>query len=454
MVSGRLPHRIKDFHQRYGSCVRVGPNELSFTSAAAWRDIYPPNFVRPYEYKDKPPGKDAENLISASEPDHARFRKVLSPAFSDRSTRDQEPIVRRYVDLMIRKLRRQLDDQDGGDGRSSESQEADVLTWYNYTTFDIIGEVMWGLPFGCLDNLVSNPWIQVIERFKEALIAGAFKFYPPLDTVLTALTPKSALANLSKIWKTTEDNVTRRLRSDKEHRKDVISHIVAANESASDLFMSRNEIEINAILMVIAGSESVTTALTGTTNYLARNAATFQALAQEIRSTFDAEEQITGASLVHLPYLNAVIHEGLRLCPTLPDGLRREVPKLGAIIAGIPVPGGTVVSIPQWASYQSSGNFHSPESFMPERWLVESPESEYKGIHRQDRKDAFNPFSLGPHNCLGRNLAYLELRLILAKMVWNFDIGPPRTGKLPQWAEQDIYWFWDKQPTRVSLRKV
>lgn len=114
------------------------------------------------------------------------------------------------------------------------------------------------------------------------------------------------------------------------------------------------------------------------------------------------------------------------------------------------LPRGTVVSIPQWASYQATTNFHSPTLFAPESWLEGSANSPYSN----DRKDVFQPFSLGPHNCPGRNLAYLEMRLILAKMIWDFDLKVPKGVDLPEWETQRIYWFWDKQATRVRLSCV
>ena len=69
----------------------------------------------------------------------------------------------------------------------------------------------------------------------------------------------------------------------------------------------------------------------------------------------------------------------------------------------------------------------------------------------QDSKIAFNPFSLGPHNCPGQNLAWLELRLILARLVWRFDMAIPPGVELPRWEEQGIWWFWEKLPTLVSF---
>lgn len=442
MISGELPHRVKSIHEKYGEVVRVGPDELSFTNPAAWRDIHTKNFARPREYKNKPPGKDAENLVSASEKDHARFRKILAPAFSERSTQKQQPLVQSSIDLLIRKLHQAITDD-----KSGSAAVVDVLKWFNYTTFDII----WSSSFGCLEEVRYHPWIQVISQFKTALIALSFKFYPPLDDIIKFITPKSALADLRQVWKTTEEKVARRLAM-KNNLPDVISHILDINESSSALYMSREEIEINAMTLVVGGSESVTTVLVGITNYLLREQSKLQALVDEVRSTFQDEDAITGNSVSSLPYLNAVLQEGLRMCPTIADGMRRQVSTGGATVAGHFLPQGTVVSIPQWATYQSPSNFHSPTSFVPERWLPR-PSDSFPSFSR-DRKDAFNPFSLGPHNCPGQNLAYLEMRLILTGMVWNFDMEIPRGTELPQWGKQKIYWFWDKESTCVSISRA
>lgn len=445
MVSGALPHEVKKIHDQYGDVVRVAPNELSFTNPAAWRDIHTRNFQRPREYKDKPPGKKAENLISADESDHTRFRKILAPAFSEKSIQEQQPVIKGYIALLIQKLHEAIE-QDA----SENATVVDVLKWFNYTTFDIIGGVLWGSSFGCLDEVRSHPWLQVISQFKAALIAGAFKFYPPFDDIIMLITPKSALAGLMEIWKTTEEKIADRLATDNPYT-DVIAHVIAANESASDLHMSFEEIEVNAMMIVVGGSESVTTVLTGIINYLIRSPSKLQILVDEIRLSFKTEDAIDITSLSRLPYLTAVVNEGLRLCPTIPDGMRRQISVGGASVAGHYLPGGTVVSIPQWAAYQARGNFHSPTCFIPERWLPDRLDK--ASVYMQDRKDAFQPFSLGPHNCPGQNLAWLEMRLILARMVWNFDIEIAPGTELPKWDEQSIYWFWDKQPTHITIRK-
>ena len=447
MLAGELPHQVRDIHELYGKVVRVAPDELSFTDPTAWKDIYTKGFPRPYQYRNKPPGKTAENLISASESDHTRFRKVLNPAFSLKS--EHESAIKSSVDLLMVKLHWALEHDASG-----EATVVDLLKWFNLTTFDIIGTLVWSSSFGCLEGMQYHPWIQVIAQFKTALIAVATKFYPPLHTVLTLLPPKSAMADLTQISQTTRGKISQRLVTGGK-RTDMISYMAATSEASSsplqaELKMSRAEIEINSILIVVAGSESVTTVLTGTINYLLRDQGKLGALTREVRSMFPREADINGASLIRLPYLNAILQEGLRLCPTIPDGMRRQVPKGGAVVAGCWLPENTVVSVSQWATYQSSGNFSSPKAFAPERWLEDSKQSSYIS----DKKEAFQPFSLGPHNCPGRSLAYLEMRLILARLVWNFNLETPSAMELPRWEKQKIYWFWEKQPTSVSISKA
>ena len=442
-VGGRLPHQIKSFHECYGPIVRTAPDELSFTDPTAWRDIYIPNFIRPRELKSKPPGKNAENLISANELDHTRFRKILAPAFSEKAVHEQEPMILGHIDTLLQKFNQAIRDD-----RSAGDAVVDLLPWFNYVFFDIIGDFTWGSSFNCLEQSQGHPWIQVIAQFKFALVARSFKYYPPLDSILTAITPKSTMADLWMIWKTTEEKISHRLAKPASAKKDVMSHVLAANGSPSSPHMTRDEIEINAMMLVIAGSESTTSVLLGIINHLLRNQSKLDTMTQEVRKKCATDHDITRTSLAQLPYLNAVFHEGLRICPTFPDGFRREIPLGGAAVAGQFLPAGTVVSIPQWAAYLSPSNYYKPDSFLPERWLADPSDS--SSPFAKDRRDVFNPFLLGPHNCPGKSLAYLESRLLLAKLVWHFDM----TGEaLPLWENQDIYWFWEKQPLKVRIRK-
>ena len=146
-------------------------------------------------------------------------------------------------------------------------------------------------------------------------------------------------------------------------------------------------------MMVVAGSETTATALSGITYYLAQNRHAYETLANEIRSTFSQYEDITAQATEPLPYLKAVIEEGLRLYPPVPIGLPRVSP--GETVDGYFIPKGAIVSVSSWASTHSEQNFHRPFDFIPERWLGNSKES-------GDELSASQPFSIGSRVCLGR----------------------------------------------------
>jgi cytochrome P450 len=108
-MRGQLPEEIKRFHAEYGDIVRLVPDELSFTNTAAWTDIYPNNFLLPYEYKDQLSGKTVSNLIACTEEEHSHFKRILVPAFSEGYTAVREPFVRAHVDKLISKLNERIE---------------------------------------------------------------------------------------------------------------------------------------------------------------------------------------------------------------------------------------------------------------------------------------------------------------------------------------------------------
>lgn len=92
-------------------------------------------------------------------------------------------------------------------------------------------------------------------------------------------------------------------------------------------------------------------------------------------------------------------------------------------------------------------NFHRPDDFIPERWLKNAPPE-----FASDNKAACNVFSLGIRNCIGRNLAYAESRLLLSKVLYNFDLelAPGQDN----WMKQKVYLVWQKGPLYVRLSKL
>lgn len=146
-----------------------------------------------------------------------------------------------------------------------------------------------------------------------------------------------------------------------------------------------------------------------------------------------------------LPYLHAVIEEGLHMYLPVPGILPRRTPLEGAVVAGEWVPGNTSVGVHQLSGYRNSHNFVEPFAFAPERFLPDAA-ARYAG----EKRHTLQPFSYGPHNCLGKNLAYNEMRSILARVVYEFDIE--LCPESQNWAYQRIFTLWQKPLLMVRLR--
>ena len=151
----------------------------------------------------------------------------------------------------------------------------------------------------------------------------------------------------------------------------------------------------NSQLLIIGGSETTATLLSGVTYLLLSNPHTLDILNKEVRSAFKSEEEITINSVSKLTYMLACLNEALRMYPPVGTGLPRIVPKGGASIASHYVPEGTTVAVYQWAAYHLEEHFKDPYTFHPERFL---DDPSFAG----DKLEALQPFHIGPRNCIGR----------------------------------------------------
>jgi cytochrome P450 len=208
------------------------------------------------------------------------------------------------------------------------------------------------------------------------------------------------------------EKVLRRLAKPDDDHRDFIWYILKQKERHD---LKQDEVIVNGALFIVAGSETTANALSGLTARLIRNPEKYEKLVKEIRSAFATEDQITNERCKDLVYMNACIEEGLRVHPPVPAGLLRTVPKGGDYIDGNWVPGGTSVAVSSWAASHNPNNFSQPDAFIPERW-IDSKE------WTSDNKKGMQPFSLGPRGCIGKHLSYMEMRVILARLLWNFDL--------------------------------
>lgn len=233
------------------------------------------------------------------------------------------------MDLLIDRLTAQV----AGPSRGV----VDMIKWYNYTTFDIIGDLSFGEPFNCLKDGQYHPWVTVFQSVKAQLLFRVMRDYPILAPLLrTMAASKGLIQKRIEHFNLGVERLNRRLQRQTD-RPDFMSYILRHNDEKG---MTKPEIEATVATLILAGSETTATLLCGCTFYLLKNPAVYRRLVDEIRSAFKDEKDIDLASLTKLPYLHAVLEESLRIYPPVPAMIPRRVPDSGAIIDNQFVPGG------------------------------------------------------------------------------------------------------------------
>ncbi|KAH8651351.1 putative cytochrome P450 [Xylariales sp. PMI_506] len=434
-------------HDRYGSVVRIGPNHLSFTDPQAWKDIYGHRVgisggtekggsVHPEMVKapifSRMVRCSPTTILNADREEHSMLRRALSHGFSDSSMRQQEPIISKFVKLLIDRLR-----QEGQRGQRA----LNLATWFNWTTFDLVSDLVFGESFHCLETVNYHPWVDSIMksvRFHALMLALN---YSGFGFVVQAIHKIGGFLAFSKIQEYTNSMLKSRL-SMGEGRNDLFEGLAKRRQEWEKLAR-------NAIILLLAGSETTATTLSGATYLLLTHPRVLARLTEEVRSSFNNVEEITIASVNKLPYLLAVLNETLRFYPPLSSGMVRVVPPGGAEIAGHFVPEGTMVEVQHWSVNHSKENWEEPWSFKPERFMAGAEEALKLG----NKLEAIQAFSMGTRNCIGRNLAYVEMRLVLASIIYTFDMKLGADSH--RWIEkQKNFNVWDRVPLNVYLSPV
>ncbi|KAK7936137.1 hypothetical protein PG985_001632 [Apiospora marii] len=433
---------LRGLHAQYGPVVRYGPNDLSYGTGEAWKSIFGYEKGRSENPKDNntfiPPINGVRHMITAAQEEHTRVRRIFSPAFSERALKQQEPLIRKYVGQLVRYL-----DQTAG-------EQVNLVDLLNFTTFDIMGDLTFGQPLGLLDNIGYTPW--VASSFKALRVLGIMQFivyYPVVRTVFGWLEPKFVTDMKMEFFNHTKERVDQRLARGSQ-QPDIWNLVAPSEEDGKGEVLTLNEMYANAELLMTAGTETTASSLSGLFYLLLTHPAVLEAARNEVRSSFASAEDISMEGLTNLKYLNACIQEGLRVFPPVGQGIPRVAPKGGNVVLGKWVPEGTTLLVHHTSVYRSPAGWRDPDRFAPERWLpADEPDNKY----REDRRDWHQPFSYGPRNCLGQNLAWHEMRLVAAHLLYHFDVAlcEEETG---DWLDAKCWLVWDRKPLICRVTPV
>ncbi|KAL5478590.1 hypothetical protein ACEPAI_2774 [Sanghuangporus weigelae] len=424
-LNGKQYMHFKSLHDKYGPFVHVGPNELSAADIEAIPSVLGLNGMRkgPLWEASASPGT-TPSLVALRNVDlHNERRKLWNHGFTSASIKELQPAVENRVLELMEELSKRVSPSSAGKDNS-----LDLALWLSNFTYDFMGDMVFGGGLGLIQSNDGAGIRAVTEGNLKALgILGQIPWIAGLVHKLSAV-PKEQ--------RNFQEFAFQRyvMRKEQESTKRDLFHYITNEEGLEKIKVSQDQSMNDIIIAVVAGADTTSTVLSGLFFYLLSDPPALDRLKEEVDSEFPVTEgdPFDAVKLARMPYLNAVINEALRLQPAVPTILQRSPLEGsgGKFVAGRFVPESTAVYVPPYVLHRDPRYFSPfPDSFIPEQWIEDSN----KFI---TNTSAFIPFSTGPANCVGKNLALLEMRMMVAAIIQKFDIRFAADYDPRKWDEE------------------
>lgn len=355
---------------------------------------------------------------------HAARRRQWDPAFSVASLREYQDTVsektREMMDLITSDINQAISETSGSG--SNEQATLDVNKYIGWYAFDLMGELGWGRSFDLLHSESNRVMVKTIhDNLHYIAPAGAVPYMAMILNYSTYNPLRDYRAWLLRAvqWRMQQGQTS--AGTGKAHL-DVFGHLLGEKESSSaDDTKSRRPIPklvdllLDANLLTIAGSDTTSNVLSLALVELSQQPLILTELRKELAKVCqpDNEDLSLLGREEETPWLHAVIRETLRLWPVIPAGPPRSMTGAVVLPGDYVVPAGTCLSVPIGIVQRDPANFLLPLEWLPERWL--SPNLQPHNL------SAYSPFGWGSTGCVGKGLAWMELRSVLAGFVTRFD---------------------------------
>ncbi|KAI1506236.1 cytochrome P450 [Biscogniauxia marginata] len=421
---GRYTKQIEAMHKTYGPIIRISPHEVHCNDAQFIDEIYAVGGRK----RDKP-----RHQVSGSAMEHSGFatfdhdlhrnrRIPLAKFFARGQIARLEPQIQELVQRLCDKLLAQ----------TGKIGPIDITMAYSCFTSDTISDYCFGESFGFL---AQESWEPNFRGPLYSLLRTVFifRFFPYLKhtTVAsswllnylpeaTALLIRTLTTDLPKKIKKTKADIDAGI---VRERPTVFGELLNSDLPSSEKSVVRLTDEAASVLG--GGTETASWTLSVITYHLLTQPKTLSKLIKELRDVVDNPQRLPPwTTLEKLPYLDAVIHEGLRLSYGVSARTSRVPTEESLIYRGtwMPrssnkpiavehvIPQGFAIGMSAVITHHDESIFPDSHSFMPERWLDEN------GERSKDLERALLTFSKGSRACLGMNLAFCELYLTVTAL--------------------------------------
>ncbi|KAI3527021.1 cytochrome P450 [Colletotrichum abscissum] len=453
VYSGSMHLKFYEAGLKYGSLVRVGPNDVVTSDPDLLRHMLGvrTKYTRSdwYNAMRLDPGND--NVLSTRDDTvHTRLRSQMAGGYSGKEVLDLEL----KIDESVLRLMSMID------AYASQDKRFDFGLKAQYFTLDVISDLAFGKPFGDLasDSDVYD-YIHSTEQSMPNIVVAAVLpsllhvlSWPLLRRLLPSEDDATGFGRLIR-WVMSRSFsgpvcagqlkspacavfvAFSQARHSKKTRQDMLGSFVAHG-------LTQKEASSEILMQILAGSDTTATAIRATLLHLITNPRVLATLRAEIERFRPSWPVVTEAEARKMTYLQAVIKEGLRIFPPVVGQMSKEVPKGGDTFKGVHLPEGTRIGYGAWGIFRRGDIWgQDADDFRPDRWLTADAES-----LRSMEATLEIVFGHGKWKCLGRNVAMMELQKLFVELLRRFDLvlcDPTRPWKSLNYgiSLQSQYWM-------------
>ena len=268
--------------------------------------------------------------------------------------------------------------------------------------------------------LLGNPLVPRLFPFLET-------YNSVLNFTLKALKSRGSFKSDNKTLALDEESMG----------KDQLSRWCAINAKDPDK-LSTEDIVVHTAANVMGGSDTVSVAFRAIIYHLLRNPRILAKVVDDIDQANEAGQLSTPITYkeatIHFSYFQAVVKEAMRIHPSIGMIFERYVPAGGVEICGQHIAGGTIVGVNPWVVQHDPSVFPDPETFIPERWIDNSPDQ------LKQMEASIFLFGGGSRMCVGKSIAFLEIYKLVPEILRRYTVTLANPEK--EWTVENRWWVF------------
>ncbi|RBA16038.1 hypothetical protein FPRO05_11888 [Fusarium proliferatum] len=415
-ITGTQHDHLVNLNRRYGPLVRVGPNEVLVDDPDLIRKVSSTKntYTKGNWYHGGKFNPYHDPMFQITDPvQHDRVKAKLSPAYSGRDAPNLEAVVNRQVGSLIRLIKEKYISTQGV-YRPMEGTRVTRLF-----ALDVISNLSLGQEFGYLK--ADSDFHGIVKALNEHLLVMTLAtdipwlrnlIFSPMFLKLFGPTENDT-KGIGPLMKVANTIVRERYAPEADEQHDMLGSFKRHG-------LRLEECQAESLFMFVAGSETTATVIRVILLYIVASPHIYRRLRQEITEAVSegrASNPITDVESRQLPYLQAVIYEGIRIRPATTGMFFKDVPASGETMHGRYIPPGTSIGINASALLRSEALFGpDPQVFRPERYLEVDKETS-----AQMKRDVEIVFGYGRWMCAGKPIAFMELNKVIFELLRVFD---------------------------------